>query len=271
MRRLVLLLLPIPILAQQPSPSDSAKARGIIQAAAPISATELAMGKRMFDASCARCHGIGGVGDLGPPLNHAELRSAPTDSALRSIIKDGIPGTSMPGFFYIWDDDARKVVAYVRSLGRVAPEPLTGNAGNGRVVYDRLGCASCHTLSGVGGVVGPELTDIGVKRSVAHLRRSITDPGASLADEGGVFQYLVTRVETRDGRSVMGTRVNEDGFSIQLRDLNGRMHSFRKSELRTLDKDFKSSLMPSYRETITTRELDDIIAYLARRGRGSQP
>lgn len=171
----------------------------------------------------------------------------------------------MPRLFYISDDDAKLIGAYVRSLGRVTPEMVRGSADNGRAVYQKLGCVSCHTIAGTGGVVGPELTAIGSRRSAAHLRRSITDPGASLAAEDGVVQYLLTRVATRDGRSIQGVRVNEDGFSIQLRDVNGRLHSYRKTDLRKLEKDPKSSLMPSYRGQLSEKELDDIVAYLATR------
>jgi putative heme-binding domain-containing protein len=257
MRPLAILLLPFALaFAQRP---DSAKPP-IVQAG-----TELAMGKRMFDVSCARCHGMSGVGDLGPPLTRAELRSAPTDSVLRSIIRNGIAGTSMPRLFYISEDDARMIGAYVRSLGRVASEPVNGNAERGGSAYQRLGCVTCHTMERVGGVVGPELTGIGLRRSIAHLRRSITDPGASLADDGGIVEYLTVRIETRDGRSLVGVRINEDGFSIQLRDVNGRFYSFRKNALRKLEKDFKTSVMPSYRGQLTERELDDIVAYLATR------
>jgi len=261
MRSLSLLLLPLSLLAQQTA-ADSARTRPIAQAGL---SPELAMGKRLFDISCARCHGIDGGGDLGPPLTRSELRLAPNDSALRSIIQNGIEGTSMPRLFYITNSEAKLISAYVRSLGRVPTEPLRGSAANGRVAYQRFGCNACHTISGFGGVAGPELTDIGSRRSATHLRRSITDPEASLTAKDGVVQYLMTRVETRDGRSVQGVRLNEDGFSIQIRDVNGRMHSFRKTELRKLEKDFKSSLMPSYRAQLSVQELDDIVAYLATR------
>jgi putative heme-binding domain-containing protein len=232
----------------------------------PSDSTALAQGKRLFDVSCARCHGIGGAGDFGPPLTRAELRHAPTDSALRDIIQNGIPGTSMPGFFYILDAEADLIAHYVRSLGRVAPEPIAGDPEAGRMVYQRYGCAACHTIDGVGGVVGPELSGIGTRRSLAHLRRSVTDPAASLdTDDRGYVRYLPVRVVTREGRALTGLRVNEDGFSIQLRDLAGRLHTFRKDELRTVEKHFGASVMPSYAGRMSSKELGDLVAYLATR------
>ena len=68
---------------------------------------------------------------------------------------------------------------------------------------------------------------------------------------------------TRDGKTVRGMRVNEDIFTIQLRDASGRVFSFRKSALANLKKEFHSSLMPSYESKLSASEFDDLIAYLA--------
>ena len=51
-------------------------------------------------------------------------------------------------------------------------------------------------------------------------------------------------VTTRDGKTVRGIRVNEDTFTIQLRDAVGRFHSFRKSDGLSLDKQFRQSRCP---------------------------
>jgi quinol-cytochrome oxidoreductase complex cytochrome b subunit len=42
-----------------------------------------------------------------------------------------------------------------------AVEPLTGAEAAGRVLFDKMGCASCHTIAGVGGTRGPDLTAFG--------------------------------------------------------------------------------------------------------------
>ena len=58
-------------------------------------------------------------------------------------------------------------------------------------------------------------------------------------------------------------RVNEDSFSIQVRDPQGKLHSFLKSELTELQKDWGKSAMPSYKGLLTDPELTDLVAYLA--------
>ena len=58
-------------------------------------------------------------------------------------------------------------------------------------------------------------------------------------------------------------RLNENLLSIQLRDYSGGLHSFLKSELRELHKDWGKSPMPSYRNVLTPQEIADVVSYLA--------
>jgi hypothetical protein len=58
-------------------------------------------------------------------------------------------------------------------------------------------------------------------------------------------------------------RVNEYSFTIQVRDATNRFRSFRKRELKVLERQPNRSLMPSYRERLSASELDDLTAYLA--------
>jgi hypothetical protein len=74
--------------------------------------------------------------------------------------------------------------------------------------------------------------------------------------------YLMVRVVDRDGGELQGMRVNEDSYTIQLKDARGIVRSFDKSALRELDKQFDRSLMRSYRDTFTDEEMDDLVSYL---------
>ncbi len=68
---------------------------------------------------------------------------------------------------------------------------------------------------------------------------------------------------TRAGREIIGVRVNEDAFTLELRDESGRFHSFDKRDLNSLEKRSQTSLMPSYAKMLSPAELDDLVAYLA--------
>ena len=222
-----------------------------------LTADDLAHGKRLYVGHCAICHGIEGVGGRGPALNQPRLRRVTDNWSLYGVIKNGVQGTEMPGAWQMTEREAWRVAGYVRSIGRVAAENLPGDVGRGKELYRAKGCVACHITQGQGGVPGPELTEIGARRSAAYLREALTDPAAS-APEG----YLVVSATTRDGRSVRGARINEDSFTIQLRDDDNRFHSFRKNGLKELKKETGVSTMPSYK-TLTTVELDDLVAYLA--------
>jgi cytochrome c oxidase cbb3-type subunit III len=222
-------------------------------------ANDTAAGKRVFDSQCALCHGIGGSGGRGPALTRAKMRHAADGSELIDLIVGGLNGTGMPAFWFLGERPVFQVAAYVRSLS-ANPQPATiaGNAAHGKLLYAAKGCAGCHVVNGEGSAYGPELTEIGIQRSAAFLRESILDPGASVPED-----FVVVRATRRDGSAVTGVRLNEDSFTVQLRDSAGRFHSFRKQDLTYLQKDFGKSPMPSYRATLSDPELDDLVAYLA--------
>src|SRR5207247_8203411 len=91
--------------------------------------------------------------------------------------------------------------------------------------------------------------------SPAYLRRSIVDPQAEVPSG---FKQI--RAVTREGRRMIGMRVNEDTFSIQFRDAGGTLYSFFKEELAELATDDGRGAMPSFRERLEPTVLDDIVA-----------
>jgi hypothetical protein len=70
------------------------------------------------------------------------------------------------------------------------------------------------------------------------------------------------QIVTRDGRRITAARLNEDAFSIQIRDLSNEFRSFWKQELVELKKEPGKSPMPGYGKVFTAEELDDVVAYL---------
>src|SRR5438105_3642042 len=113
--------------------------------AAQQPAADPARGHIIFDAQCARCHGIGGNGGMGADLRRPTLRHAPDDSALALVIENGIPERGMPASWQLSPDEIRSVGAYVRSLGRVARAAVTGDSARGSALFVGKGhCQSCH-------------------------------------------------------------------------------------------------------------------------------
>jgi cytochrome c oxidase cbb3-type subunit 3 len=230
----------------------------LLAVACPLAAqNDLAAGRKIFESQCALCHGQTGGGGRGPALNRPKLEKAPDDDALRRVISNGFD-REMPGAWQLNTREVANVAGYVRSLGTIPPEPLSGDAGRGARLFASKGCAGCHIVAGKGEGFGPELSDIGARRSATFLRQTVRRPADSLPDS---FQYIAAT--TAGGAAVRGIRVNEDTFTIQLKDARGRFHSFRKAELKELRRLAHETPMPSYEGQLNAGELEDLVAYLA--------
>jgi putative heme-binding domain-containing protein len=250
----------------------NATAAGQEDSVAPIaelSQTDLANGQKLFRVHCARCHGMLGEGGEGPSLKRSSLPRAPDDQSLFEVIQEGIPSTGMPRTFGPNTAELWQVAGYVRSLGQLPAEEMPGNPESGRLVYAGKGaCSACHIIDGQGKGVGPELSQVGDRRNLEYLRRALTNPDAdqpvTFDMRGRLNAFLTVRLVSPDGE-FEGLRVNEDEFSIQLRDLNGALYSFDKRELLHFERAYGHSLMPGYQAMLTDIEVNDLISYLMSR------
>jgi cytochrome c oxidase cbb3-type subunit III len=218
---------------------------------------DLAAAKVIFESRCALCHGIDGGGRRGPSLRRTKLVHATDDEALRSVIENGIP-PEMPEAWYLTKSEVASVAAFVRSLGNVPPETLPGDAARGKAVYAHSGCSACHILNGEGVGYGPELTEVGARRSSVRLRETLENPANTIP-----ANLLFIEVLTNAGQRIRGIRLNEDTFTMQLKDQQGRFFSFRKSELRDLKQLRGETPMPAYSSVLSAPDLDDLISFLA--------
>jgi len=233
----------------------------------PTSPADLERGEKLYKGSCLFCHGPAGEGGKGANLARAKLTRAANDEELVKIIEQGIPGTEMPGAWHLTRKEATQVAAFMRTFARVEAKAVTGNAGTGKALYHgKGGCTACHSLREkageemvrvAGGLSGPDLTGIGVRRSVAYLREALLNPGVTVPDA-----YVSVRLTTHSGQAVTGHLLFEDTFDILIRDDAGKNHSFSKSALRERVTERNRSAMPGYGERLTGAELDDLLAYL---------
>jgi putative heme-binding domain-containing protein len=83
-----------------------------------------------------------------------------------------------------------------------------GNASHGRAVFAKT-CAQCHTLYGIGGTVGPDLTG-SQRANTDYVVQNVVDPSALIARE-----YQVTLIRTKDKRVVSGIATETpDGYKV---------------------------------------------------------
>jgi cytochrome c553 len=101
----------------------------LIVAIAAIStlSARAADGKALYEASCAKCHGADGKGETtmgkkngAKDYSSAAVQAALTDAAAIKAIKEGVKDKDgkvvMKGTDGISDDDAKALVAYMRTL-----------------------------------------------------------------------------------------------------------------------------------------------------------
>jgi high-affinity iron transporter len=131
----------------------------------PRRPADLAEGRAIYTASCASCHGVGGLGDgpAGVALNPkpaaigsaAQMRGV-TPALMFRILSVGIAGTPMAGYAGSLSAEQRwNVVAYVNSLRTTRSQVLEGEG-----LYTQR-CASCHGVSGAGdGALARSLTKL---------------------------------------------------------------------------------------------------------------
>ena len=225
-------------------------------------------GARNFRNHCAICHALDATGESGPDLTRSEYRHGNSNSALFRIVSQGITGTSMAAHRFT-DREVWQLVAYLRSLDRrSAAETLPGDPAKGKVVFEEQGdCSRCHMVEGQGGRLGPDLSDVGWKRSASNLRESILEPSAEIGNTSETFvdgtrRYWPVTLTLADGRSFQGVVLNEDSYTIQVMDEEERLLSYKKELLKEIRRG-QVSAMPTFQDDLTEAEVDDLVAYLA--------
>jgi putative heme-binding domain-containing protein len=212
-------------------------------------------GMGFFRRTCADCHGMDARGYRAPDLTEVVAGGA-TDDRLFETVRKGVPGTEMPASNAL-DDEIWKLLAYLRSLGTPAgsPGPI-GSADNGARVF-KVNCSGCHSVNGVGGRLGPDLSRIGAARSRAALTREIRTPSEYIR-EG----YEPVTLVMRTGERIRGVRKNEDSFSIQIMDTRERIQGYLKEDLREVINEPRSLMTDYPPERLNDRDLNDLVTYL---------
>jgi cytochrome c oxidase cbb3-type subunit 3 len=223
---------------------------------------DVAAGQTLYASECVGCHGRAGEGGRGPALNQGRFRRASTDEEVYKLISTGVSGTEMPGFSFngrqMW-----QTIAFIRSLGASRPVTVAdGDRAKGEELFFGKGaCTNCHMIRGRGGRVGPDLSRIGPQRSLGQFEASILRP-----NEEVLPQNQQVRVTRRNGEKVVGRRMNEDTFSLQILEGNQKLLSLRKDDIAAYEV-IRDSPMPSYQDTLSETELKNLIAFLAGLGR----
>lgn len=133
---------------------------------------------------------------------------------------------------------------------------LKGDPLQGRDVFARGTCSSCHVFDGRGGRVGPDLSALGDRADLGAIVESLIAPDAALAE--GCETNIIT---TKDGTPHLGFVVADGRESVTIKDSAGHTHEVDKEEI-VSRKPQSFSLMPPFGELLSPQQIADLAAFL---------
>jgi putative heme-binding domain-containing protein len=138
-----------------------------------------------------------------------------------------------------------------------------GDPARGERIFRRaeLSCTVCHSIGGVGGKVGPDLTSIGASAPVDYLIESLLYPNRKVK-EG----YHSVVIETKDGQEFSGIPVRETTDQVVMRDISNREVAIAKNNIQ--NRTVGGSIMPSgLLENLNNEEQIDLYRFLSELGK----
>ena len=135
-----------------------------------------------------------------------------------------------------------------------------GNVERGRKLFHervQLSCLRCHRVGDVGGYVGPNLSDIGLRKDRNYLLQSIVEPNAVIAEKFGSVIVV-----DESGKTWNGIVHLENNDILRLVTAEGDMVTIAQDEI--VDRRDGQSAMPAdMMKNLTPFELRDLVEYMA--------
>ena len=139
-----------------------------------VAPTEVLTFGTLYAENCAACHGADGRGGAAIALANPVYLAIADDTAIRSVVANGVRGTSMPAFAQhaggmLTDPQIDVITKGIRARwsqpgileGAHPPSyaaTTTGDTQQGEIAY-RTYCESCHGRGGSGGPKGSAITN----------------------------------------------------------------------------------------------------------------
>lgn len=220
-------------------------------------------GKNIFEAKCATCHGLDGLGgEHAPDIARRTSVKARSDEALLNVIHEGVPEEGMPGFPGIAGEAGAALISYLRSLqGRAGGNSATGDATRGHdLFFGKGGCSACHEVEGRGQFSAGDLGGFARDHTIGDIHDAIVRPSTEARER--------VNAVAKDGRKFSGTIRNEDNASMQLQDEEGRIYLVMKSSMLSMQRKAEPSMPADYGQRLSQGEIDDLANFILRESRG---
>ncbi len=133
-----------------------------------------------------------------------------------------------------------------------------GNLKEGQKVLVRNSaaqCLKCHAIKGYGGVAGPALDDVSLRRDSKFILESLIDPSAHLAPGYGVVTVILN-----DDKTISGILESETPEALTIKNSDGESVTVKIVDVK--ERLNAMSSMPPMAPILSKRELRDLMAFL---------
>lgn len=138
---------------------------------------------------------------------------------------------------------------------RTAYSAAAHDAKLGAAVYEK-NCAACHQLAGKGAKIGPQLDGVGARGS-DRLFEDILDPSRNVDQT-----FRVTNLALKDGQTVSGLLLREEGEVLVLADAQGKEVRIPRDTVEERAVAPLSPMPANFNEQINEKDLSYLIDYL---------
>ncbi len=160
---------------------------------------------------------------------------------------------SVWGAFKDPDEDKLAEIARYRGIYR-AGGSTPGKASAGRAVFVRT-CQQCHSLFGMGGNIGPDITGSD-RGNLTYLLQNIIDPNSVIPNE-----YQTSVIETDDDRVLTGIIIDQNASAITIRTANEEV-TIPSQEVIDIQTSSLSMMPEGLLTALSDQEVRDLLYYL---------
>ena len=139
----------------------------------------------------------------------------------------------------------------------------------GKNMYAAVRCATCHSMQGEGGIIGPNLTQLGTRFSAEDMITAILEPDKTISD-----QYASTVLYLKDGKTIVGrlTKQDEEKYYVSQNPFAPDViREVPKADVTKTKQASVSAMPPGLINPLNKDELRDLIAYLMAGGDPDNP
>jgi uncharacterized protein len=151
--------------------------------------------------------------------------------------------------------DRQKVIDEFITVTKEKGDPKVG-----KEVFQKQ-CSKCHTHSGEGTNIGPDLTGMAVHPK-DELLVAILDPSRSV--EGNFRLY---KINTKAGKSLQGMLAGESRTAVELIDTEGKKQTVLREDIDELIGSNKSLMPDGFEKQVSRKDIVDLLEFLTTRGK----